>query len=195
MGFLKSLVTGNFSSKPGTPKTGSLIDRRVMRGWDGMGDVYAGPGNCKHVGFGLNHWQILAVDHMAKLMSQAEFDEWKADRHDKLYITKTYPVSLEQLASILAKTQFKVTDSRTGQRLIVQMHDNVDKYMQTIGVISLFEQDHSKNRRTYGYGDNMLLKPSAVDGILQLTTQELSLEGNRQEIVALTHATITKVEN
>lgn len=195
MGFLKSLVTGNFSKPIGDNYSASLYDRTTKRGYDGLGNVYAGQGNRKHVSRKLNHWQILAVDHMAKQMTQAEFDEWKANPHDDLYIAKQFPVTLEQLADILSKTQFKVTDTRTGQRLIVQMHDNVDKYMQTIGVISLFEQDTSSNRRVYGTGPNMLMKPSAVDGILQLTAQELSLAGNRQEIAALTNATVTKIES
>lgn len=142
----------------------------------------------------LNSWQQLAVDHMLKSMNYSDALAYIENKSDLLGYAKLYPVPIEKLEQVIASTEFKVTDARTGQRMLIKFRSDIPSYLRWLGFPDMFSAG-SHNHKTFGTGENTIMKESVVDTVLQMTIQQLSIEGNRQEVVSLTNAVVTPIEN
>lgn len=142
----------------------------------------------------LNSWQQLTVDHMLKSMNYSEALAYVENKSDLLGYAKLYPVPIEKLEQVIASTEFKVTDARTGQRMLIKFRSNISSYLRWLGFPDMFSAG-AHNHKTFGTGENTIMKESVVDTVLQMTIQQLSIEGNRREVVALTNAVVTPIEN
>lgn len=163
------------------------------RGVDASGYARADNTHMKSVS-SLNSWQQLAVDHMLKSMNYSEALEYVENKSDLLGCAKLYPVPIEKLEQVIASTEFKVTDARTGQRMLIKFRSNIASYLRWLGFPDMFSAG-AHNHKTFGTGENTIMKESVVDTVLQMTIQQLSIEGNRREVVALTNAVVTPIEN
>lgn len=188
MGLFSALFSTTVHSHVPQPKLDEF-----GRGVDSAGYARADNTHMKSIS-SLNSWQQLTVDHMLKSMNYSDALAYVENKSDLLGYAKLYPVPIEKLEQVIASTEFKVTDARTGQRMLIKLQSHIPAYLHWLGFPDMFNAG-SHNHKTFGAGENTIMKESVVDTVLQMTIQQLSIEGNRQEVAALTNAVVTPIEN